>query len=261
MFDFTLADARTRILEGRRIVPVMTPDPSLGESYINPLPSYEESYPLRAICLIGERFWGLTGGTNLPHQPGKGIGHETVFGYTNSAPLYFSMPSHAMAEALKERRQPLNLGTLRQYSRFRFVTRLDAQAVWDGATPDRFDAVRDAIEAGSLYRLVFEDEGGVVYSLDVDLPMYFPETGSLTINTAPCYFPDFCGDPESLIQALTDAQPDILKDSAPVTMQFSLRSGVFGGFFTLRSDGSYYGVNDLLRDAPRRWRQARLYAY
>lgn len=260
-FDHTLPNARDLILSGRRIVPVMIPDASLSENYVNPLPSYEESYPLRAICLTGDRFWGLTGGTNLPHHPGRGIGRHTVFGYTNSAPLYFSMPAYALVEALKERQQPLNLATLRQYARFRFITRDDATLVWDGAAPDRTESLRAAIEAGSFYRLVFEDQGGVVYSLDVDLPMFFPETGALTINTVPSYFPDFCGDTDSLIKALTDAKPDILEETCETTVQFSLKVGVFAGFFSLRSDGSYYGVNELLRNAPRHWRQARLYAY
>lgn len=259
-FDYALPEARAAILNGHRIVPVMTPDPHPGD-YANPLPAYEESYPLRAVCLTGDLFWGLTGGTNLPHQVGRGIGRHTIFGYTNSAPLYFSMPGYALLEVMKDRQQAMNIATLRQYARFRFLARADATLVWDGAEPDRFDALRRAIEAGSFYRLVFETDAGTVYALDVDLPMYFPEERTLTINTTPAYFPDFCGDPDALIRALRDAKPEMLEEPCDATLQVSVKIGVFPGFFSLHGDGRYYGVNDLLRDAPRRWRQARLYAY
>lgn len=260
MFDYSLPNAREAILSGCRIAPVMVPDPSLG-SYVNPKPEYEESYPLLSVCLKGDLFWGQTGGTNVPHIPGQGLGHQVAFAYTNSAPLYASLPHRHLGHAVQQPEYEMNLLSLNQYRDFRFVAVEDAALVWDGAAPDRTDALRAAIEAGRYYRLVFEAEDGLVHSLAVDLPMFFRETGQLTVHTHPVAVPEFFADPKVLIDRIEGASPDILKSRSPMAVCSRLRANAMPLYFALKSDGHYAGVSDIVAERTRPWRMARLYAY
>lgn len=261
MFDYTLADARQKILTGHRIVPVMSPDDSLTEIFANPLPDYKESYPLTNIVLNGDDFWGITGGTNQPFLIGQGLAPAVVLGYTNSAPLYASMSAEPMLDVMADPSFSINICKLQQYKSFQFVARNDASLVWDGETPLDFDGVFQAIQQGSYFRLVFEDAIGLVFSLAVDLPMYFPGEAGLTINSHPSVFPDFFGNPQSLIQALEEAKSPMLDPEAHPGKLIRTTVNPSGGFFSLRADGTYYGVQDIITGTPKHWRQARLYAY
>jgi hypothetical protein len=261
MFDYSLPEARQAILSGHRIVPVMVPDPSLAESYANPLPEYEESYPLLSLCLNGDGFWGLTGGTNVPRVPGQGVGHQLAFAYTNTAPLYLNMPHRLMAQAMTHPECDMVLCSLNQYREFRFAVLDDAAPVWDGAQPQAFDALRAAIAEGRYFRLVFESEDGLIYSLAVDLPMFFPELRQLTVHTHPAVMPEFCANPQQLIDKIEGANPDILKSTSPMAVRSRLRATLFPVYFSLESDGRYASARDIGAGRSRRWRTARLFAY
>lgn len=261
LFDYGLSDARETVAAGARIVPVMTPDATLGEDYANPLPAYEECYPLRAVCVRGPHFWGQTGGTNLPHRFGHGISHPVVFAYTNSAPLYASFAQRALPDVLREPTFELSLATLRQYKAFRFITRPGGDPVWDGAAPAHVDALRDAIAQGHDFRLVFEDSAGLLFSLPVDLPMYFPGTGALTVTTHPAFMPGFVGDPQSLIDAIERVDANALHNPSPTAIRTRIKTRALPVFFSLHSDGNYFTAKGIAARAAERWRMARLYAY
>lgn len=260
MFDYGLPHARELILSGHRIAPVMTVDPTAA-NYANPLPAYEESYPLTHVMLGGDLFWGITSGTNLPHRIGEGAWSPVWLAYTNSASIYASGPVRTMDDMVTRRPRPVSLNPLRQYSAFRFHAREDASLVWDGAEPGNIDALSDAIEAGSVYRLVFEDEEGLVYSLGVDLPMLFRETGSLTITTHPMFAPDFCFQPMEFLDQVRSHHPALLVDDGPLPPPSTFETASVPTFQSLRSDGTYFRLFDIMSGKPKRWKQARLYAY
>ncbi|NMM44670.1 hypothetical protein HH303_09270 [Rhodospirillaceae bacterium KN72] len=262
MFDCSLPGARNLILSGHRIVPVMQPDATLSASYANPLPQYEESYPLTHIVLVGDIFWGITSGTNQPFVSGKGLWDQGVLGYSNTPEaLYISTTYELMSQGLRDGNRKLNLNSLRQYATFRFHARQDAALVWDGERPDEIDALRAAIENGSYFRVVFENSDGVVFSQAVDIAMLFSESGSVEINTHPVLFPDFFLNPEQFARVIAENVPQILGESADRTRSVSLNNTITGGFHSVRSDGTYLGVREILTDRRRQWRQARLYAY
>jgi hypothetical protein len=260
MVDHELAGARELILSGHRIVPVMTVDPTAAK-FANPLPAYRESYPLTSIVLEDDLFWGLTSGTNLPHKFGKGVWTPVWLAYTNSGPIYASGPVRTFDDFLDRRPCPVNLSPLRQYGAFRFLAREDATLVWDGADGDRTDALAEAIENGMSYRLVFEAEDGLVYSLSVDLPMLFVEDRSVAITSHPFFAPDFCFQPAALLERLRAGHPALLNRDGPLAPAASWDAPTVPTFHSLRSDGAYFRLFDVMSGEPKRWKQARLYAF
>ena len=261
VFDYSLDNARQKILDGGQVVAVMVPDDSLAAHYINPLPRYEECYSLSRLCLLGDKFWGLTDGEHLLYQTQKGISDPLHFGYTNSAPLYFSAARKYFETALRDQTQQLTLCSLRQYSEFKFVVRDPLQKVWDSDDRNNLEALRKAIQQGLSFRLVFEADTGLVYSLPVDLPMLFYEKGDLSITTKISYFYDFCSDPMSLIDALRAKKSDFETDPNPLSIKATITSGVFPAYFNLFLDGSYIGVPEILSGEKKSWKMARLFSF
>jgi hypothetical protein len=259
-FDYRLDSARDDILAGGQIVAVMVPDETLAANYANPLPRYEECYPLSRVCLSGNQFWGLTDGEHMPYQFGKGISEALHFGYTNSAPLYFSAQRLAFQTALQSQRQQLTLCNLRQYSDFKFVVRPALETVWDSDAPTQFDALRQAIQQGLSFRLVFEDEGGLVFSLPVDLPMLFYDKGDLSITTKVSYVYDFCANPDSLIEAIRQIKPDFDTDPDPLSIKSRITSAIVPAYFNLFLDGSYVGVPEIFSGVKKTWKMAKLFS-
>lgn len=262
MFDCSLPDARDLILTGHRIVPVMQPDETLSKYYANPLPRYEESYPLTHVVLVGDVFWGITSGSNQPFVSGKGLWEQGVLGYSNTPEaLYFSMLYNMMSPGLREGQHKINLNNLRQYVTFRFHAKQDAALAWDGENPDAVDGLRAAIEDGSFFRLVFENAEGVVFSQVVDIAMLFPDSGKVEINTHPVLFPEFFLAPQELSKLIAEKLPQIVGGGENRNRSVSFNTKIWGGFHSVRSDGTYQGVAEILTDTRKRWRQARLYAY
>ncbi|MDW3206701.1 MAG: hypothetical protein R8L07_14290 [Alphaproteobacteria bacterium] len=261
MFDYSLPDATRKILDGCRIVPVMSPDDSLGDRYFNPLPAYRESYPLTHLVTRDDLFWGATSGTNQPYVIRTGLPDPVVLAYTNSAPVYASYAIRPMTHALEEGGRRVRIAPLHHYSDFRFLVREDGQAIWDGTEPDRTEPLRAAIEDGRSYRVVMEIEDGTILSLPVDIPMYFPGDNSLNITTHPGFLPTFFGDPQSLIDGLAAHNANMLTLKSAAAESANVTVPVFPVFFSIRSDGSYFGVNEIMSGDPKRWSRVRLFAY
>lgn len=260
MFDFGLPNARDLILSGHRIAPVMTVDPKAAK-FTNPLPVYDESYPLTHVTLKGDLFWGITSGTNLPHKIGQGAWPPVWLAYTNSGPIYASGQVQTFENVLDRQRGEVNLNPLRQYSAFRFIAREDAVLVWDGAAPDEITALAKAVAEGSFYRLVFETEDGLVMSLPVDIPMLFQEDRSVTITTHPMVVPEFCFEPAAMLNQLRSGHPTILAEDGPTPSGATFESNGVPLFHAVRSDGTYFRLFDVVSGKAKRWKQARLYAY
>ncbi|MEC9268465.1 MAG: hypothetical protein VX464_20570 [Pseudomonadota bacterium] len=261
MFDFSLPGATREIMDGGQIVPVMTPDPSLGERYFNPLPAYRESYPLTQIVTKNDVFWGATSGTNQPYSIREGLPDPVVLAYTNSAPIYATFVIQGMTQALAEGGRRVRLAPLHHYQKFKFSVRRNGRPVWDGANPGDTVALQAAIEEGCQYRVVMEIEDGTILSLPVDIPMYFPEDNSLNITTHPGTLPVFFGDPQSLIDGLAAHNADMLTAESAAAESAVVTVPLFPVFFSIRSDGTYYGVGEILSGEPKKWSQVRLYAY
>jgi hypothetical protein len=260
-FNYTLNDARKKIMAGGQIVAVMVPDDSLREYYTNPLPRYEECYRLDRVCLSGDQFWAMTDGEHLPYQMGKGIQEALHFGYTNSAPLYFSTQRKDFESALRDQTQQLTLCNLRQYSDFKFILRDPIEKVWDSEDRNNLEVLRQAVQQGLSFRLVFEDEAGLVFSLPVDLPMLFYEKGDLSVTTKISYFYDFCMDPMSLIEAIRAKKPDFEHDRDPLSIKARITSRVVPAYYNLFLDGSYIGVPEIFSGKKKAWKMARLFSY
>lgn len=261
MFDFSLPDATRLILDGHRIVPVMSPDASLGDRYFNPLPSYRESYPLTHLVTKNDLFWGATSGTNQPFSIRSGLPDPVVLAYTNTAPIYASYAIRPMVQALEEGSRRARIAPLHHYSNFRFLTRNEAELIWDGAQPGNTQRVCAAIENGRSYRVILSLEDDTILSLPVDIPMYFPDDNSLNITTHPGFLPTFFADPQWLLDGLTAHNAAMLTQQSASAPSANVTVPIFPVFFTIRSDGTYYGVNEIMSGDPKRWTRARLFAY
>ena len=228
-----------RILDGQSLRTRMVPDPVLPSNF----PEHIETYDLPHVIIKGDLFWGKSETAHLSINKATSEPVTSFcFCYTNSTDLFASF-----APGMPNGTFVMHLSRYREHD---WVLKKDYRLIWDSEGGQPAEAVRDEINAAAKFRIAMLDSEDVWNVHPVDLPMYYPDSGTFELKTVADWYILQTRAPADLA-CLLKASIAKIGDSMEVKHALAVDLPQFSTFYNLRSDGTYQNYYDL----PRRTRQ------
>ncbi len=224
------------ILDGQSLRTRMVPDPALPTNN----PEHVETYDLPHVIIKGDLFWGKSETAHLSVDGDRPIGN-VAFCYTNSADVFVSYGPEVSGRPYVMR--------VSRYRELDWVLKKNYRLIWDSQGGQPAEAVRDEIDSAAKFRIAMLDSEGVWNVHPVDLPLYYPDSGTFEMKTVADWYILQTRTPADLARQLSATGGGAESGDREQIMTFDARN--FSTYYNLSSDGTYQNYYDL----PRRTRQ------
>lgn len=233
------------LLNGASIRTFMVPDSAIPSNF----PEHIETYDLPHVIINGDYFWAKSENAHLGYTVGQQDWSVSSFCYTNICPIFCShMPAFNVACLM---------------SRFRYKTHCwnlkdNYSLIWDSEKDRSAEGIRKAIERCSKFKIAMLDSEGVWNIHPVDLPMYYPGTGSFELKTVMGEYPVIFRYP-SETKKLFDEHQEFFARKPLSNVSLRAETQPFYTFYCLNSDGTYYNFYDIPRNTKQKYKRLKVF--
>lgn len=245
---------RKTILDGDSASIYLVPDPSVED--LSEKRIYEECYALPNVFVSQGELIGLTTKHHLVHIVGQGVLNQCGFVYTSYG-IYLILSEYGLAALIDRTVFSGNIRPLSDYSVSEFRFRKQ-EIVWDSENaPENLEGFAAAVRDGAPMSMTIEHEDGLVQSGPIEMPFFFPDDGTFSVQSQIEFFPSEFLDVEGSLKVLRQPGAPLGPNGKPAQqVQFKkLRSTYVKALNT----GRYYTLQDIRSDTPRPWKSLKLF--
>lgn len=218
---------------------------SAVETFDERQPAYETAISLPYVVRRGTVIWGFSGQSILSHSPGKGIYGLNSYGFTNAGPFYAILTYNSALDAVGQRTVAVRLIPLATLRKFRFSAPSNRTVVWNSQTAKGTEKLRYCVREGHSLSACLEIEDEVAVTAPVSAAYCRLESDTFEVRTFMEPFPAFALACDTLLQEITERNPELLDVSVRTARPFHLNDSVLSTFYCASSDGTFYSAGDI----------------
>jgi len=236
-----------QLIGGASLRTYMIPDGSIPSNS----PEHIETYALPHIVIQGDAFWAKSESVHITYYFGDKTHPPCAFCYTNIGDIFCSFTPTC------------NRGVLMSKKRYRvheWHLKDNYRLVWDSKKGDSAEIVKKEIERCAKMKIAMLDTEDIWNIHPIELPMYYPEEGMFTLNSAGDPYPIFFRDRETTLGLLQKYAPFFNtkpSDNLSGLMEFNMEA--FCSFYVFRSDGTYFNYYDIPRGTIQPYKRLKVF--